>query len=144
MGKLLIIIGIAIGIVIYTTIIRPFAIKTCLINSEKCITLEYQQKGNTALIHDISTGHHILFTGNSILLYGEPTGKICESGGEPTYVWDIATSKPKGYLCSKSIQSIKNLYYNDIPVHTLKIKTYGTLDIYDMINTLIDRKIIKI
>jgi hypothetical protein len=41
------------------------------------------------------------------------------------------------------ISKVKDMYYSSSPVHALNIKTLGTLDMYGMMNVLIDKGIIS-
>lgn len=132
------------GFIIYKTMIRPIAVASCLIDSSKCITLEYQTVGNTALIHDESTDRYIWFVGDDILLYNEPTGRICENPYQSAFVWNLSENKAKGYSCSSPVDEVKERYYSSVPVRRLVVKTRGTLDMYGMINVLIDNEIISL
>lgn len=144
MNSILVLIGTLVGVIVYVKIVRPFASNTCLVDSHRCINLEYQTTGNTALIHDLSSGRHIWFVGDDILLYGEPTGRICDDGHDAAYVWNLSTNEPKGYICSSPVDVIKQRYYSNAPVGYMSIKTKGTLDMFGMVNELIDRNVISI
>lgn len=124
--------------------IRPIAVASCLIDSSKCLTLEYQTVGNTALIHDESTDRYIWFVGDDILLYNEPTGRICENPYQSAFVWNLSENKAKGYSCSSPVDEVKDRYYSSVPVRRLVVKTRGTLDMYGMVNVLIDNEIISL
>ena len=143
MLNIFVVIGILTGAIIYILVVRPFAVKTCLIEPGKCIQLEYQLKDNTALVHDISTGHYMWFVEGDILLYGEPTGRICKEG-EPTYVWDLLTNKPRGYLCAQPIEVVKRTHYHDVPIQKTSIKTHGTFGMFEMVNALVDKNILRL
>lgn len=138
-----IIIGIILGIVIYLSLIKPWLIQTCLINSKKCIKINYKQKDNSLLIHIVPTGKTIWFDGKDILIYNEPTGKICENNSQPVYVWDTKINKEKGYLCAKTLKEV-NLFYKNYPTQYISIKTDKTLNMFDIINHFIDLGIISV
>lgn len=144
MNILLALVGLLLGVIIYISMIRPIAIDTCLINSDYCTRIEYQKKDNTALIHDIESGNYIWFVGDDVLLYNQPTGRICDTPNESVYVWDLVTNKPRGYLCAEPLSQVKLKYYSEVPVQNLILKAYGTFELLDMVNALIDNGIIEI
>lgn len=137
------IIGVVCGIIIYVLIIYDWAEKTCLINSHECVKIRFQHINGTALINDMVSGTHIWFDGKDALLYGEPTGKICEKHYDSVFVWDIEKNKPRGYLCAKSLDTVKRIY-KDSPIHYISHKSISTLKFLDLINLLMDLGIIYI
>lgn len=138
-----IIVGIFSGIVIYILIVRPLAVRSCLINSENCSRVTYRKKDNTVLIDDAESGTCIWFVGRDILVYNEPTGRVCENSKEPVYVWDLATNKPRGYLCADALDHVREKYYSNSPIQTLILKTRATFHVIDMVNALIDSNVIQ-
>lgn len=144
MNILLIWVGLLIGVFIYVLAVRQIAIDTCLINSDYCTRIEYQKKNNTALIHDMGSGNYIWFVGDDVLLYNEPTGRVCDAPNESAYVWDLVTNKPRGYLCVEPLSQVKAKYYSKVPVQNIILKTRGTFELLDMVNALIDNKVIEI
>lgn len=143
MNSIFVLVGVMMGLIVYALLVRPLASATCLVDTINCLTLEYQVVGNTALIRDPSSGRHVWFVGDDVLLYGEPTGRICRDGHEPAYVWNLSLGKSKGYICSSQVDDIRERYYSNAPVHRLNIKTLGTLDMYGMVNALIDNQVIS-
>lgn len=146
MNSVFVLIGISIGIIVYIFVVRPLAASSCLVDTRNCIALEYQTLGNTALIYDKASDRHIWFVGDDILLYGEPTGRLCDEDGdyEPAYVWNMSSNTAKGYTCSFPIRKVKEMYYKLERTNVLNIKTIGTLDMYGMVNALIDKGVISI
>lgn len=136
-------IGLFLGVIVYG-FIRPIAVNTCLINSDSCVRIEYRKKNDTALIRDKESGKYIWFIGNAVLLYNEPTGRVCDAPNESAYVLDLVTNKPRGYLCVEPISLVKAKYYSNVSVQNLVLKTRETLDLFNMVNALIDNGVIKI
>lgn len=144
MNIILVWIGILVGVIIYVSVVRPGAVESCLIDSEYCTRVEYQKKDNTALIHDISSGNYIWFVGDDVLLYNEPTGRVCDAPMESVYVWDLVTNKPRGYLCAEPLSEVKTKYYSDSPIQNIILKAHGTFELLDMVNALIDGGVIEL
>ena len=144
MNLLLVCVGLLLGVIIYVSAVRPIAIDTCLINSDHCTRIEYRKKNNTALIRDTMSGKHIWFVGDDVLLYNEPTGRVCDAPNESAYVWDLVTNKPRGYLCVEPLSRVKAKYYSDVPAQNLILKTRGTFELLDMVNALMDNGVIEL
>jgi hypothetical protein len=137
-----ILLGIFCGIIFYVMVVHPWGIKTCLINSYDCLKVQYQQKNGTVLAHEITQNVYIWFDGKDVLLYGQPTGQICESDTEPVFVWDLKTNEQKGYLCAKPLKEVLLLYSQE-PVQYFSFKTNTRVaDLADIIDIMIDKQII--
>lgn len=137
------IISIACSIVLYYIYIRPLAVGSCLIDSPACSRIDYKRIQNTVLIHVKSSGHYIWYVGDEILLYNEPTGRICSKPFQSVFVWDLHTSVPIGYRCAKSLEDVQKIYEN-IPTQSIVIKQTGTFEMVDMVNRLIDENVINL
>lgn len=139
-----IIFGIIIGIIIYSSIVQPYAYNTCLLNSESCVKIMYKTKLNTVLMHIIPEGKTVWFNGRDILLYGEPTGRICEDDTtEPVYVFDLKTDTPKGYLCAKSLVEVQEIY-KDSPSKYISVRNTGSIGIANLVDIMVSKDIISL
>lgn len=137
------ILGIIVGVVVYVIIVEPWATKTCLLNSQDCVKVKYKTKNGTLLAYETTSGKYVWFDGNEILLYGQPVGSQCDAPYQSAYVWDLKSKEPKGYLCAKSIDDILEIY-KDEPYQYFSKRTVGTYDLVDLVNVMMDRKLLKI
>ena len=101
-----------VAIIMYQFIIKPYLLEPmCLIDTQSCLKIEYQRFQNSVLIHMIPTGYWIWFDGKDILIYGDPTGRVCKyEGFDSVYVYDVSTRKILGYMCAKSLSEVKDFY----------------------------------
>lgn len=135
--------------VLFIFLVKPKILEPmCLINTNNCIQIEYQKYKNSVLIHLLPLGNWIWFDGKNIIVYGEPTGKVCNDPNyESAYVINTDLQKIEGYICSLKISKVIN-FYNDkkskkeyIYKRSKKNKTYN---VYDVMNILINKKIIVV
>lgn len=138
-----ILLAIVAGLVLYYGILREYFVNTCLIRPWECIRIEYTHKDNTVLVYEKDSGNYVWFDGRDILLYGEPTGRVCDDPYESVYVWDLVQNKAKGYACAKPIDEVKDIY-EQYPTQYISLKYPGTLSITDLVNALISRGIIQL
>lgn len=135
--------GIIIGIIIYIAIVQPYAYNTCLFSSGSCVKIKYKKKNNTALIHVLPEGKTVWFNGRDVLLYGEPTGNVCDDSLEPAYAFDLKTDTPKGYVCAKSLTEIKKLYEAE-PDQYITTRHPGSIGMANLIDIMVANNIISI
>lgn len=139
-----VIFGIIIGIIIYIAVVHPYAYNTCLLSNGSCVKIKYKKKNdNTALIHILPEGKTVWFNGRDVLLYGEPTGQVCESPSEPVYVFDLKTDTPKGYVCVKALEKISKLY-KDVPEQYIFTRYNTSIGMANLIDILVANDIISI
>lgn len=137
-----ILLGIILGALVFISVITPWARATCLFDKGKCVGVEYQTKDNSVLAHVAPSGKYIWFDGKELMLFGEPTGNICEDPGTtPAYVMDTKSGVPRGYRCTKPLEEIKE-YYKNTPSHTLFVRGNGSMGINEVVNELLRNRII--
>ena len=136
-----VIIGLGLGIICYKTFLEPVALQSCLVDSENCVRVLYKKKNNTVLCKELRSGKVIWYNGRDVLLYNESTGRLCPDPYSPTYVWNLVTNTPRGYLSAKNLREVENIYQNQ-PWSSISIKVDGTIDLIGLINFLIDQRVI--
>jgi len=141
-------VAILLAVVIYQFIIKRYVLEPlCFIGTNKCMKIEYQQYENSVLVHMIPSGYWVWFDGKDILVYGEPTGKVCKDEGyESTYVYDVSARKVIGYMCAKDLTQVKAFYERQKASKQYIFKKNVSVDfnVYDLINLLANEKIINI
>lgn len=142
----IIVIAIFLAFVIHQFIIRPWLYQNGLLNTSEALQIRYQKYDNSVLVHMLPTGFWIWFDGRDILVYGEPTGRICNDDYDPAYMYDVQNRKSKGYVCADTLEKVKSFYNNkNIPYqYIFKRKFNPNFNVYDVINLLGDNNIIKI
>jgi hypothetical protein len=103
----------------------------------------YKKKDNTVLMHVIPGGKTVWFDGRDVLLYGEPTGRVCEGSSEPAYVFDLKTDTPKGYLCAKPLSEVKLLYSN-VPDQYIYTRHYSSIGMTNLIDIMVSKGVISL
>lgn len=133
------------SIILYYLVLKPFLIKKCLLNTQNCMQLAYQKYKNTILIHMQPTGYWIWYDGKDILLYGEPTGRICtQENTEPAYIYDTSNKQILGYKCVSKLNTIKDFYDKQTKVEYIFDSNIKNMNMYEIINYLVDKNIITI
>jgi hypothetical protein len=142
------------SMVLYQFVLKPYVyIPLCLLKTEECIKLKYQQYYNSILVNAEPSGYWVWFNGEDVFVYGINSGKTCiDNGYESAYVIDAISNKVKGYMCVKTLEYIQNLYNNvwKSPVQYDFIKkengntNSGSFTVYGIINHLSDKGIINI
>ena len=132
-------------------IFKPWVLEPmCLINSNECMEIEYWTLGNSVIAHMQPTGYWIWYNGESIFVFGEPTGQLCEDTNfETAYVVDIVKNEILGYECVMHLEDILKYYQaqGSEPKFLFKRITrdqWSTFNIYDLVNVLIDNNIIYV
>jgi hypothetical protein len=136
-----IIIGITLGIICYVGFFEPLAYSTCLVDPENCTKVFVKTKGSTALIRETQSGKVVWFNGRDIFLFNETVGLFCEEPSEPTFVWNLSTNTPRGYLCTRSLTEVESLYSNE-PEQIFAIRAKGTISIIEMVNFLLQNNVL--
>lgn len=144
----IIIIACMVALIVYEFIVKPYLLEPmCLIDTQACLKIKYQTFENSVLVHMIPTGYWIWFDGKDVLIYGDPTGRVCKDEGfESAYVYDVSTRKIIGYMCAKSIIQIQDFYkkQNSPIKYIFKRNFSANFNVYDLINLLADKNIINI
>lgn len=135
--------GVAIGVLVYISLIQPYAYSTCLLDSGSCLKIKYKKKGNTALLRIIPQGYTVWFDGRDALLYGEPTGQVCPGDTETAFVFDLKTDTPKGYLCVKSLDKVKELYSNE-KEQVLMVRQESRMGMANLIDIMVLKGVISL
>lgn len=138
-----VVLGIIVGLVIYVTVVYPYAYNTCLFSSGSCVKIKYKKKNNTVLMRVLPEGKTVWFNGRDVLLYGEPTGHVCEGSLEPVYVFDLKTDSPKGYLCARSLGKIEELYQNE-PYQYINTRHRASIGMANVIDIMVAHGIISL
>ena len=127
-----------IGISLYFLVFRNVLKSYNLLDTNKSLKIKYQQYLNSVLINAIGSEYWIWFDGKDVLVYGIPTGRICNDSYctgsdscktkddeesckndkddcrwekyEPVYIYDTTVNKPIGYQCAKPLYEIKSFY----------------------------------
>lgn len=144
----LIINSLLLAFIIYHLVVKPYILTPLsFINTSTALQIQYQQYGNSVLVHILPTGYWIWFDGKDIIVYGEPSGRVCKDQGyDSVYVYDVIKKKVSGYMCAKDLEEVKKLYNdkNSKIQYIFKRKFKSDFDVYDVINLLSDRRIINI
>jgi len=169
------IIAILFGLAIHFLVIRDKVLKPLsLINTNNSLKIQYQQYLNSVLIYVLESQYWIWFDGKDVLVYGLPTGRICndsycagEDGSckdlsekdcrgkknctwekyEPVYIYDTTVNKAIGYQCAKPIYEIQSFYCcKKARKEYIFIPNPNKkqLSMLDIMNEFIKRKIINI
>lgn len=142
-----VIIAVIFGFSLYVFIFRPILKRLCILDTNKCLWVEYQQYQNSVLAHTQPYGIWIWYDGQNVLVYGLPTGRQCEDAGfESAYVIDITTNKLVGWSCARSMDEVQR-FYNEkkCPIqYFFKRELPSNFDVYDFINLLSDERIISL
>lgn len=137
-----------VAIIVYQFIVKPYILEpSCLIDTQSCLKIQYQRVQNSVLVHMIPTGYWVWFDGKDILIYGDPTGRVCKDEDfESVYVYDVSTRKILGYMCAKPLSQVKDFYKrHNSPIEYIFKRKFGeNFNIYDVINLLADKNIINI
>lgn len=142
---LVIIVAILSAYIFYVFIVKPFfLVKTCLIDTDMCLRLEYFRYKDTVLLHAQPTGYWVWFDGKNIMIYGEPTGRVCDTTSEPVYMYDTKANKISGYACVKTLTEVQKFYKNIKPEFIYVHDPDINYNVYDLINMLVKRKIISL
>lgn len=142
-----IVMGIFLAFVVFQLLIKPNLSRLALINTSNALQIQYQQYQNSVLVHMIPTGFWVWFDGRYVMIYGEPTGRLCtDVGYDPVYVYDVKTRQDTGYVCADALERVKEFYnQKKIPIQYIFEKKFDpNFNVYDMINLLSDRAIITI
>jgi hypothetical protein len=142
------VLGVLVGVVVFISMVRPWLKKTCLIDTDGCVKIRYQKKDNSVLVHVAPSGKVVWFDGKEILLYNEPTGRICDTG-DPAYVWTTPSEKethtvPQGYMCAKSLKDVEKFYDGVEPQFAFMRSGGPPLGIFDILNHLSDLNVIDL
>ena len=143
-----IILAVVVAYVIYQKIVEPKILQPyCLINTNTCLRIRYRRYKNSVLVHMQPTGFWVWFDGKDVLIYGEPTGRLCmDDKYDTVYVYDVSVNKVIGYRCAKKISEVQQFYDSKkAPVEYLYQRHFkSNFDVYDLINFLADRGIINL
>jgi len=140
----IIVIAILFGFSIFELLIVPYLKSKCIIYTNSCIQIQYQQIDNSVLVHMIPTGWWVWFDGKQVLIYGEPTGRVCNDGFEAVFVYDVQQKKEIGYLCAKSLTDVQDFYKNAPYQYIYNRTDTSNFNVYSMINFLADKRIINL
>ena len=144
------IIGILTGYIIYLKFIKDGVLKPlCLLESNRCIQIQYYTISGTVLFNMLPTGYWCWYNGHTAYIYGITSGTFCSNSNfEPAYVIDLnsSTGKPKGYECIQSLKTLKKYYMengNSDYIFYSSDKPEKT-NIYDILNFLNNKNIISV
>jgi len=169
------IIAILIGLSIHFLVIRDKVLKPLsLIDTYKSLKIQYQQYLNSVLIYVIQSQYWIWYDGKDVLVYGLPTGRICNDSYctgnkesctdksekdcisdkectwekyEPVYIYNTTVNKAVGYQCAKPLYEIQSFYCcKKARKEYIFIPNPNNkqLTMLDIMNEFIKRKIISI
>jgi hypothetical protein len=137
---LIVIFAILTGYVIYKFIIEKYILSAlCLINTNKCIKIEYYSIDNSALINIPSTGYWIWYNDGKVYTYGGVVDQnICDVNYSQAYVTDITTKSPQllGYQCIRKFDEVQDFYISKSKKKFIYYKNKDPLKIPDMFDIL--------
>lgn len=141
-----IVIAVLIAFSIAILVIKPFVLEPlCIIDTDKCLQIEYWQYNTTVLAHIQPTGYWVWFNGENMLIYGQPTGRLCSDlGYAPAYLYDIRLQKVLGYVCVIDLEQVQSFYKekNVKAQYIFKKNPSPNFDAYDLLTLFIKDKII--
>jgi hypothetical protein len=137
---LLIIFAILTGYVIYKFIIEKYILSSlCLINTNKCVKIEYYAVDNSAFINIPPTGYWIWYNDGKIYTYGGVMDQnTCDTNYSQVYVTDITTKSPQllGYQCVRKFDEVLDFYISKSKKKFMYLKNNDPLKIPDMFDIL--------
>lgn len=141
-----ILIAIFTGLFLTIYVVKPKLSEKCLINTNQCLQIRAKVVDNSALINMVPSGSWIWFNGQKIYIYGEPSGAVCTPGFEPVYVMDPIKNTMDGYDCALPFNNVQNLYKDakEIVIYVPQKTDGSTFSVFDTINTLVNKRIIKV
>ena len=158
---LLIVLGILIGFLLYTYLVRPVLVNNCFLETDNCVKISYWSYKNSVLAQIQPEGYWVWFNGNKAYVYlPETDNKICDSEEfVPAYSVSATTEwqKPDAVVCIMNKERILKFYdANGVKSRTLyakaKIKpvTFGQIpnppqfSYLDVLNLLASKNIINL
>lgn len=131
--------------IFYVFIAKPyFLVKSCLLDTNSCLRIKYLRYNDSVLVNIQPTGYWVWFDGKNLFIYGEPTGRICDTTSEPVYVYNTQTRKVAGYACVKTLKEVQT-FYAKAKEEFIYVPNPGTnFSVYDLINILSEREIITL
>ncbi len=137
---LIVIFAILTGYVIYKFIIEKYILSAfCLINTNKCIKIEYYVVDNSAFINIPPTGYWIWYNDGKIYTYGQVVDQnTCDANYSQVYVTDITTKSPQllGYQCVRKFDEVLDFYSSKSKKKFMYLKNNNPLKIPDMFDIL--------
>jgi|688.fasta_scaffold462764_2 hypothetical protein len=134
---------------IFIYLVKPKVLENlCLVDSGKCLHLQYWAFENSVLTQLSNTGIWVWFNGDRAFIYGQPVGQICPDPDNFSAVYSINTNNgvKEGYKCVVSLKKVIEFYQSkNVSEKTLIKKINPTnFDIYDLLNLLDKEDIINL
>jgi len=142
---LIIVLAVCLGYIFLVFVAKPVLQKYNVLNTNKALQINYQNYENSVLAHVPKTGNWFWFNGVEVFIYGEPSGRICQNGDVPVYVFNVVSKNIEGWRCVEPIENVQK-FYNDknVKEQVLFVNSSKNYDTYDLLNEFITRQIITI
>jgi hypothetical protein len=128
------------------TVIRPKILEpVCLINSDKCVQLEYFRKDNSALVTVYPSAYRVWFNGSTFYVYLlQSTGRTCDDPEyQPAYEVKPTRNVVQNYQCIRSIPNVLKYYEGVQPQRVrFRVPDPSNFSVYDVIQYLIAKRIV--
>ena len=140
-----IILAILTSFCIFQILLVPKLESLCILKTNSCIQIEYKQFKNSVLFHMLPTGYWAWFDGKFLFIYQQATGNTCPGSSHAAYAYNVKKRKRVGYLCAKPLDDVKDFYKDQKMKYIYLRQEKGKqTSVYDVINIMSDRNIIKI
>lgn len=120
----------------------------CLLNTSKCIKIEYYLRDNSLFAYVTPSAFQIWFNGTSFYVYdlSASTGRMCSDPNyQPAYEIQLKRSAVQNYSCIRSIKEVMK-YYADTPKRYAYVRSPKAQEFsaFDVIRFFVDKQIIAL
>ena len=118
----------------------------CLLNTNRCVKIEYYQRDNSLFAYVTPSAFRIWFNGTTFYVYevGASTGRLCtDPKYQPAYEVKPKRNAVENYTCIRSIAEVMK-YYEGIPKKYVYIRTASPTQFsaFDVIQYFLKHEII--
>jgi hypothetical protein len=139
--------------ILYYGLVKPKVLEPlCLLDTGKCVRIQYYALKNSALIHMQPTGFWVWFNANKAFVYGINTGNVCtddDQGNKYEAAYYISPTQEQSvqYNCIRKLEDVKK-YYTDNNAELgylfFRVEKPEEFDVYDVLNEMNRKRIINI